>query len=386
MNLYKALFRPFLFQMDGERAHHWTISLCEWAGRHRTLMSLMGRPGGLDQKPSLQVAGLHLSSPVALGAGFDKNARAMNVLSRLGFGAIEMGAVSAQPCAGNAGCRAIRLVDDRSVVTRYGVPNEGATAIAPRFKRRERLIPVGVNVIWNNSGNPGASIHEIVEDIALATGQLLDDVDYVTVNFACPNMKGGSHFDEIDNIRILLNKLDELQPKIPIFLKLKHHEGDEAWLDEFLGLTRQYPWISGFIPIIHMMLDMGDASAHGGKQLRGSVSGALIKDASLDMVRTWYRKMDRDRHALVATGGLSSAQDVYNAIAAGASFVQIFTSMIYEGPFIARRMHRGLMELMRDSGVESVAALRGSAVDGFRVGPSINTHQIIKASSPCKLT
>ena len=386
MNLYKALFRPFLFQMDGEQAHNWTISLCELAGRHRMLRSLMGRPGGSDQKLSLQVAGLQLCSPVALGAGFDKNARAMNILSRLGFGAIEIGAVSAQPCAGNAGCRAIRLINDRSVVTRYGVPNEGATAIAPRFKRRERLIPVGVNAIWNNSGNPGASIHEIAEEIALATGQLLDGVDYVTINFACPNMKGGSHFDEIDNIRILLSKLDELQPKLPIFLKLKHHEGDEAWLDEFLVLTSQYPWIRGFIPIIHAMRDMGDATVQGGKQLRGSVSGALIKDASLDMIRAWYRKMDRDRHALVATGGLSSAQDVYNAIAAGASFVQIFTSMIYEGPFIARRINRGLIELMNLSGVESVAALRGSAVEGSQIGLPTKARQMINASSPCKLT
>ena len=370
MNLYKALFRPFLFLMDGEQAHNLAISLCEFAGRHRTLKSLIGRPGSSDKKLALQVAGLNLCSPVALGAGFDKNARAINVLSRLGFGAIEIGAVSAQPCAGNAGCRAIRLINDRSLVTRYGVPNDGATAIAPRFERRDRSIPVGVNVIWNNSGNPGASIHEIVQEISLAISQLLDCVDYATINFACPNMKGGSHFDDIENIRILLNKLDELDPKIPIFLKLKHHEGDEAWLDDFLKLTCKYSWISGFIPIIHSMRDIGDATEQGGKQLRGSVSGALIKDASLDMIHIWYRKMDRDRHALVATGGLSTAHDVYNAIAAGASFVQIFAGMIFEGPFLARRINRELVELMNTFGVESVAALRGSAGERFDIGKS----------------
>ena len=379
MNLYKALFRPFLFLMDGEQAHNLAISLCEFAGRYRTLKSLIGRPGSSDKKLVLQVAGLHFCSPVALGAGFDKNARAMNILSRLGFGAIEIGAVSALPCAGNAGCRAIRLIDDLSVVTRYGVPNDGTTAIAPRFERRERSIPVGVNIIWNNSGNPGASIHEIVQEISLATSQLLDCVDYATINFACPNMKGGSHFDDIENIRTLLNKLDELDPKIPIFLKLKHHDGDEAWLDDFLSLTCKYSWISGFIPIIHSMRDMGDATEQGGKQLRGSVSGALIKDASLNMIHTWYRKMDRDRHALVATGGLSSAQDVYNAIAAGASFVQIFAGMIFEGPFLARRINRELVGLMSASGVESVAALRGSAGEGFNIGQSTKSHHSVKA-------
>ena len=361
MNLYKTLFRPFLFRMDGEQAHNLTISVCEFAGRHRVLKSLIGRPVRSDKKLALQVAGLHLSSPVALGAGFDKNARALNVLSRLGFGAIEIGAVSAQPCAGNTGCRAVRLTDDGSVVTRYGVPNDGAIAVVPRFKRRECSIPVGVNIIWNNSGNPEASIHEIVQEISLATSQFLDCVDYATINFACPNMKGGSHFDEIENICILLNKLDELNPKIPIFLKLKHHEGDYVWLNDFLRLSGNYSWISGFIPIIHSMRDMGDAAARGGNRLRGSISGDLIKDASLDMIRVWYQKMDRDRHILVATGGLSNAQDVYNSIAAGANFVQIFTGMIFEGPFLASRINRELVELMNASGFESVAALRGSA-------------------------
>lgn len=365
--------------MDGEQAHNLTISLCEFAGRHRSLKSLIDWQSSSNRKLSLQVAGLHLSSPVALGAGFDKNARALNVLSRLGFGAIEIGAVSAQPCAGNTGCRAIRLIDDRSVVTRYGVPNDGATKVASRFERRESSIPVGVNIIWNNSGNPGASIHEIVQEISTATSQLLGCVDYATINFACPNMKGGSHFDEIDNIRILLNKLDELDPQIPVFLKLKHHEGDDTWLDDFLNLTGKYAWISGFIPIIHSMRDMGDAAARGGDRLRGSVSGAIIKDASLEMIRVWYRKMDRDRHALVATGGLSSAQDVYNAIAAGASFVQIFAGMIFEGPFLVRRINRELVELMNTSGVESIAALRGSAGERFNIGQPLEFLQPLQA-------
>ena len=199
------------------------------------------------------------------------------MLSRLGYGAIEIGAVSAEPCAGNAGCRAIRLVEDRSVVTRYGVPNDGAKTVVPRFEKHSGGVPVGVNIIWNNSGNPAASIDEIVEEIALATSQFLHCVDYVTINFACPNLKGGSHFDEIGNIRILLNKLDALAPKIPVFLKLKHHDGDDAWLDEFLRLTGNYSWISGFIPIVHSMRDMGDEAARGGNRLRGSISGALIK-------------------------------------------------------------------------------------------------------------
>lgn len=379
MNVYKALFRPLLFRMDGEQAHNLTISLCEFAGRHRALSSLFGSPGRPNKKLALEIAGLQLSSPVALGAGFDKNARAVNVLSRLGFGAIEIGAVSAQPCSGNTGCRAIRLIEDGSVVTRYGVPNDGATRIVPRLERRERSIPAGVNIIWNNSGNPGASIQEIVQEIALATSQLLNCVDYATLNFACPNLKGGSHFDEIDNVRILLDRIDDLNPQIPVFLKLKHHEGDDAWLDDFLRLTGKYSWISGFIPIIHSMRDMGDAAARDGNRLRGSISGALIKDASLEMIRVWYKKMDRDRHALVATGGLSSAQDVYNTIAAGASFVQIFTGMIFEGPFLARRINRDLVDLMNASGVESVAALRGSAGEGFHVRPSPEFLQPLQA-------
>ena len=360
MSVYQSIVRPVLFRLDAEQAHKLTIAFCELAGGlpfFKTVANLFRA----SVAPALRtrVAGMSLESPIALGAGFDKNGRALAVLSTLGFGAIEIGAVSSQPCAGNAGCRAIRLVEEQAVLTRYGVPNEGASRVARRFARHVGSVPVGINVIWNSSSKPDSSIHEVVAEIAVALAAFEGLVDYATINFACPNIRGESHFDDIANVRLLFETLDARRPAVPVFLKFRHRP-DLRWIDDLVALSLQFPWVRGFIPIVHVMRPMGPGATADVAPLKGSISGAPLRDATLEVIRLWYGRIDRRQHVLLATGGISSAADVFEAMAAGATAVQVFTTMIYHGPYAVRSMNAELARLMEAAGLSSTPALTGS--------------------------
>jgi dihydroorotate dehydrogenase (fumarate)/dihydroorotate dehydrogenase len=307
-----------------------------------------------------QVGPLSFDSPVCLGAGFDKNARAVDVLSTLGFGAIEVGAVSLQPCPGNAGCRAIRLVDERSVATRYGVPNEGATVVRPRLAARAGRVPIGVNIIWNSGSRPESAIEEVVADMAATVAAFEGVASYMTLNFACPNIRGESHFNDLANVRLLFDAVHASRPAIPVFLKFRHRP-DPVWIEGLVTLSKRYPWVQGFIPIAHVMREMGVTAADGVTMLRGSISGEAIREESLEIVRRWAPFIDQRRHVLVATGGISSARHVFDAMAAGAGFVQIVAALVYEGPGVARQINDDLARLLQTAGYSSTADLVGRA-------------------------
>ncbi|MDB5964394.1 MAG: dihydroorotate dehydrogenase 2 [Polaromonas sp.] len=364
MLLYRSVVRPLLFRLDAERAHQLAIAFCAWSGGLPLFRTVTGWFGA-TRHPVLRtpLAGMVLASPIGLGAGFDKNGKALAVLSTLGFGAIEIGAVSSQPCAGNAGCRAVRLVDEAAVLTRYGVPNEGARQVAARFARHRQhdgRVPVGINVIWNSSSKPEAPVHEVVAEIAAALAAFDIVADYATLNFACPNIRGEGHFDDIGHVRLLFEAVDALRPAMPVFVKFRHR-ADLRWIDGLVALSLEFPWVRGFMPIVHVMRSMGISATNGETTLQGSLSGAPLKQATLDVIRLWYSRIDHSRHALLASGGISSAADVFEAMAAGATAVQLFTAMVYQGPYAVRRMNAELAALMDAAGISSTSTLTGSA-------------------------
>lgn len=363
MSVYTFVVRPLLFRLDAERAHKLTIAFCKLAGGLPFFSAVANWVKPVRHaRLHTSVAGMELGSPIALGAGFDKNGRALAVLSTLGFGAIEIGAVSSQPCAGNSGRRAVRLVDERAVLTRYGVPNDGSREVAPRLASHARMgrnVPVGVNVIWNSSTKPESLIHEVVTEIVAAFVAFDGLVDYATINFACPNIRGESHFDDIANVRLLFEALDAHKPAVSVFLKFRHRD-DPRWMNDLVALSLQFPWVRGFIPIVHVMRLMNEGAAQGVAPLKASISGAPLKGATIEVIRLWYQKIDRRKHVLVATGGISSAADVFEAMAAGATAVQVFTTMVYNGPYAVRRMNAELAALMNAAGMASTQDLTGS--------------------------
>jgi dihydroorotate dehydrogenase len=343
VSLYTRLVRPLLFRADPERAHEWAVGAAELASRWPAACRAVASRARFDERLAVEVAGLRLRSPLGLAAGFDKSARGVPALAALGFGHVEVGSVSADPSAGNPRPRLWRVPDERAIVVHYGVPNDGAQRVAARLAPRSAAVPVGINVVSTNRGDAEAESDEaVIADYVRSVGLLAPLADYVCLNLSCPNTRDGrGFFADRSRLRELLARLALDRP---LFIKVAPFESADA-LDGFLAAVAGFPFVSGF-------------SVNLPPGARGAVSGPPAAAAALRTVTELYRAGDRP---VIGSGGVSSAADAYRMIRAGASLVQVYTALVYEGPGLVRRMTRELGPLV--------------ARDGFsRVGDAVGTE------------
>ena len=360
MSLYSRLVRPLLFRLDAETAHAWTVEACRIAAR---------TPGGAwcakrlfeRRWPELEseVAGLRFANPVGLAAGWDKSGRALGMLDRLGFGFAEIGSISAEPSLGNPGPRLFRLPQDRAIVVNYGLPNEGAGVVAERLQRSPLRIPIGANVVSTNFGPtaPERPAEEILADYAYSVERIHRHVSYLTLNLSCPNAEGGKDlFAEPGGIQSLLERLEPLGIACPIFLKVPPEESpteQERWLRE----AELFPFVRGF----QFNLPRGKPAdldlktpPEVWRSMPGAVAGRPVEERINRCIKGLYSRMDRTRFAIIAAGGVFTAEDAYRKIRLGASLVQIYTSFVYEGPGVVRRINAGLTRLLRRDGFSAL--------------------------------
>src|ERR687898_2108618 len=245
--LYEAAVRPLLFRLDPERAHDLTLRVSELSGRS-SLTRRVARRAYVVRDPRLHttLAGIALENPLGLAAGFDKNGRALGLLGSLGFGHVEIGSVSAWPSAGNPRPRLFRIPEDRGIVVAYGVPNEGADAVAARLAGGRVRARVGVNLVKTNDPARPAVAPGVYEDYAASLARLQDRADYVALNLSCPNSAADrDFFDELPRIVALLAALAEVGVRKPLFLKLKPTQ-DAGVLREIVAIADGHPFVSGF--------------------------------------------------------------------------------------------------------------------------------------------
>jgi hypothetical protein len=221
MDLYARLLRPLLFQIDPETAHRGALALGAAAGfASPALRSLLAVS---DPRLKTRVAGLDFPTPIGLAAGFDKNGQAVAAMAGLGFGFIEIGSISASFSPGNARPRLFRLPQDRAIAVAYGVPNDGAKAVAARLKDVRLPVPLGINIVTTNHGpgSPPESDDAIIADYMAAAQVLAPCADYLMFNLSCPNTSDGKDFFA-DRVRLdaWLTALAAELLTIPIFLKV----------------------------------------------------------------------------------------------------------------------------------------------------------------------
>src|SRR6266511_1263040 len=224
MSLYRRLVRPVLFRTDPEWAHDRSIRFAELASRSElTCRAVARRYVVHDERLALKLAGLAFRSPLGLAAGYDKNGRAVPLLSAFGFGHVEVGSVSAQRSAGNPAPRLFRLPRDNAIVVHYGVPNDGAVRVAERLAAVRRTVPVGINLVNTNRG-PAAPVEPdeaVIADYVESVRLLQDRADYLCLNLSCPNTNDGSgFFPDPRRLSTLLEALDEVGIGKPVFLKV----------------------------------------------------------------------------------------------------------------------------------------------------------------------
>jgi dihydroorotate dehydrogenase (fumarate)/dihydroorotate dehydrogenase len=371
---YERAAAPLLFRADPEWIHDRSLRTAELLGALPWLCDVIGkRYAGSHPRLHTTVAGLHLHSPIGLAAGYDKNGRGVNLLSSLGFGHVEVGSVSAAPSAGNPAPRLWRIPADQGIVVHYGVPNDGADLVGRRLGRRPTrrnhrrpTVPVGVNLVNTNHGPSAAeeSVPVIIADYARSAGSLHDQADYLCLNLSCPNTEDGrGFFHHGSRLAELLAELAELPITKPVFLKVAPFNGT-AELGRFLETAGAAPFVAGF------SVNLPPGKPAGLRTppevlagMPGAVSGPPSRARAEQTVRELYLGMDRRRHAIIGSGGVSSAADAYRMIRLGASLVQVFTALVYHGPGVIRAINDGLAELLERDGFGSIGEAVGADMD-----------------------
>jgi len=361
MRVYASAVRPLLFRLDAERAHNLTLRAAELGGRSSVVRRVAARSFSYrDPRLETSLAGIPLANPIGLAAGFDKNARAIGMLGALGFGHLEIGSVSADASDGNPKPRLFRIPEDRGIVVAYGVPNDGAAVVRTRLEGPRR-VPVGLNLVKTNDPARPAAGPEVYEDYARSLVLLQDRSDYIALNLSCPNsLADRDFFDELPRIDGLLSRLAACDPRVPVILKLKPTR-DPGVLREIVAIADGYDFVGGFAinlpPGKPPDLDLR-SPRETLERLPGAVGGPPV-ERYVNAILETLKEITGDRYALIAAGGVSTAEAAYRKLKLGATTVQLYTGLVYHGPALVRQILAGLVELLERDGVPSVRAING---------------------------
>jgi dihydroorotate dehydrogenase len=357
--LYR-LFRSLLFSFSAETAHRLTLSsLRLFALLPGALWLLRALFGVTDPRLRLRALGLDLSSPVGLAAGLDKDAEVFDAFGALGFGFVEVGTVTALAQPGNPRPRLFRLPRDRALLNRMGFNNHGAAAAAQRLAKPRTTI-VGAN-IGRSKLTPNDAA---VADYVTSTEALAPHADYMVINVSSPNTPSLRELQAIEQLRPLITGVQEALRRaapgrqVPLLLKVAPdlHDADIDAIAE-LALELRIDGIIATNTTIGrggLTTPEAEVAALG----NGGLSGAPLRERSLQVLRRLRAKVG-SRLVLVAAGGIETAEDAWQRIRAGATLVQVYSALIYDGPSLPGRIARGLAERAKSAGYSSISEAIG---------------------------
>jgi len=336
------LIRPFAFALDAETAHRMTIAALKLVPARR--------PPDFPASLRTRVAGLDFPTPVGLAAGFDKDAEVAEQMLSMGFGFVEVGTLTPRPQEGNSKPRLFRLAEDQAVINRMGFNNRGQPDAFRRLVDCTHMHGViGVNVGANKDSA------DRVADYVGGVRAMAPVARYLTINISSPNTPGLRGLQDEGALDELLAAVRQVRVNKPIFLKVAPDLGDgdaerivRAAIDHRIdALIVSNTTVSR--PPLRSRL----------KDEQGGLSGAPLKALALDTLRRFHRA-SAGEIPLIGVGGIASADDAWERIRAGASLVQLYTAMVYEGPGIARRIAHGLARRLKREGFGNIAEAVGS--------------------------
>ncbi len=327
MNIY-PLLRPLLFSLDPELAHEVTLKLLKLSDSSG--LSALLYPI-LPEKP-VEVMGLHFKNPVGLAAGLDKNGDYINALDALGFGFIEIGTVTPRPQPGNPKPRLFRLPEHQAIINRMGFNNTGIDHLLAQAQHSGYSGILGIN-IGKNFDTP---IEEATEDYLMGLRKAYTSASYITINISSPNTKNLRQLQQGDEIRRLVANLKNEQLSleqeygfyVPLAIKIAPDLTDEE-ISHIASLLLDFE-IDGVIAT-NTTISREAIAQHPLAQEAGGLSGAPVKTASTRVVKGLAAEL-QDKVAIIAAGGILSAEDAQEKLNAGASLVQVYSGLIYKGP------------------------------------------------------
>jgi len=343
--IYEKILRPFLFRLESERAHEIGVDSMAFLGRISPVCRMMESVVRLSPElfRPVKAFGLHFPNAVGLAAGFDKNARAWPAAAALGFGHVEIGTVTALAQPGNPRPRMFRYPAQQAVINRMGFNNEGSQAVAARLSRQappgKRRIPLGVNL----GKSSVAEIDRAPEDYLASFARLADHADYVVLNVSSPNTPGLRDLQGESRLRELLSAvtganlgrpLSGSRARVPILLKIAPDLGFSQ-IDAVLGVVSDFS-LDGLIATNTTLARPGPLSASAEA---GGLSGAPLRARSTEIIH-YVSRVTQGRLPIIGVGGIADALGAAEKMDAGATLIQVYTGMIYRGPFLAAERAR----------------------------------------------
>ncbi|MEH2069862.1 MAG: quinone-dependent dihydroorotate dehydrogenase [Nostoc sp.] len=375
MDIYQVAIRPLLFNLvkaDPEWLHQQTIRSFNWLSQTGTYppASWLNRRLGkslclYDSRLEQNLFGLSFPNPVGLAAGFDKDGVAAGIWPSLGFGFAELGTVTFHPQPGNPCPRLFRLPLDKAALNRMGFNNSGAAAMAARLageKHQLSSIPIGINL-----GKSKITPLEAAAQDYLDSFRLLKDLgDYFVVNVSSPNTPGLRSLQDATMLSAILELLQsENKSQKPLFVKIAPDLSWEAIAD-IITLAKTYQ-LAGIIATNTTISRDGlktqaiEPTGKSPQSEAGGISGEPLRSRSTEVIRFIWQQT-QGQIPIIGVGGIFSAEDAWEKIIAGASLIQVYTGWIYEGPVMVRRILRGLLSHLEESGLNSISEAVGLEV------------------------
>ncbi|TNE69949.1 quinone-dependent dihydroorotate dehydrogenase [bacterium] len=341
-SVYKNLFKPILFKLDPEFAHELTVESGLIAARLPLVKHVFNEFNTrISQNSQFEKHQLLFKNRVGLAAGFDKNARYMPLMERLGFGFLEIGSVTALASNGNAKPRLFRLPQDSGLINRMGLNNQGVDEIASRVEQYKRDYPIGINIAKTHS--PKILGEDAILDYVYSFQKSELIADYITLNISCPNTEEGKTFEEPETLNSLLSGIAQVRKtQTPIFVKLSV-DLDVEVLKDLVSICDSYS-MDGFICSNTSSKRNGLNTSSGELQQigRGGLSGNPVFKKSLFVVE--QVKSLKPEKTIIGVGGIDSPEKAIAYVQSGADLIQLYTGLIYYGPTLVRDINEALLK------------------------------------------
>lgn len=362
---YQKVAKPIMFKHQADNVHHGLIRTGKRVQKIPGVKHLPKLWSYQDKMLETEVAGMQFRNPVGLSAGFDKALELPALMKSVGFGWMTGGSVTFGEYEGNPKPWFYRLPNSKALVVNAGLPSEGTSVVAKRVSMYSAKLftafPLNVSVAKTNSKDCASDELAIADYCeSLAVFDKLAQVTMLEINISCPNTFGGEPFTTPDRLKKLLQSVDKLQLKKPVFIKMPVSLPDQEF-DALTEVVTKHK-ITG-LAISNLLKDRTKVQLKDDlpATVKGNLSGAPTRDVSTHLIRQTYQKYG-DKLVIIGIGGVFSAEDAYEKIRAGASLVALVTGLIYEGPQLVGDINHGLAKLLKKDGFKHISEAVGKEV------------------------
>ncbi len=343
-----SLLKPFIFKIDPEMAHDLAIKSLKYNFLPEELFTVENE-SILESK----IFDTKIKNPIGLAAGFDKSAEVYNSLFKFGFGFVEVGTITPKEQLGNPKPRVFRLEDDRALINRLGFNNDGLEKVTQRLQKNSPTNFLGINIGPNRDSN------NKTEDYLKCIKEIYNFANYITINISSPNTPGLRDFHNKNTLKQLLKNITEFTKKNriqkPLVLKISP---DIAFneIGNIIELVKAFN-ISGII--ISNTTDKNRENLTGKfKNEPGGLSGEPLAKISNDLIKKFFKEI-KGEVTIIGVGGVNSGLTAYEKIKAGASLLQLYTGMVYEGPGIVKKIKSELIDILKKEKIKNVSEIVG---------------------------